>query len=603
MTCWRLILASWAFLPYGAAVAHPVSHTDAWVKVGDRVQVRLNVFLDDVLLHQGCLTPEIKSIATAKVQKAIRDHSDTLLRQLRVFDRRGIPLVGEVVKVPSWRTEEAGVDLVADASLKLTWDLIYSFESVNDAMGSLVFVHDFTHESLQQPGELRLHLQVKSNGKRIDAVIPPATPHTVVFPSGTDAENVQVVTDANSATSRVLIGPAHVTHEFTAPLLLMDSAWSDAKEFSLSSGGSLTDDRSVQTAIDTSEVAKIKQQLTDWFLDNTTVSIDGSKLVPSSVTVQFLPAAMAPGATAEEYVSESNHLPMFGTLVGIRVVHPRGRSLKEIELTWVKSPGAFYEAMIYVVTARESVSQLVSVLTSTRFGENVLDFHWSAPSSGIGKVAGVIRSERDGHSISAVLRTVGYPLVARIMAGLLLCFILCLVVTLFRKNVSLLSLIVFPVAYVLLVIFVVRHLGTNRIVVDIPRATLMSQMLLLTVYESFLDIDELAVLAKLEDVLHDDFAEDVYLGMVSTIAADEDPLLDIQDVNVQAFVAIEDLCSASTITADCEWSVEGIVQHWGHFHRRTLAMSGRFTFLQTAGKWKIQSLSRAEVAELTAGES
>ena len=63
-----------------SADAHPVSHTDAWVKVSDQVNVRLNVFLDDVLLHQGYLTggldsPGLESISSVEVAAAVQKHS------------------------------------------------------------------------------------------------------------------------------------------------------------------------------------------------------------------------------------------------------------------------------------------------------------------------------------------------------------------------------------------------------------------------------------------------------------------------------------------------------------------------------------------------
>jgi len=587
-------------------VAHPVSHTDAWVKVEDTVKVRLNVFLDDVLLHQGCLKPDLKSIASAKVMQAISSHSDLLLRQLRIFDDKGRPLSGSIVKVPDWRTDQDSIDPVAEASEKLTWDLVYTRESVEDDLRSLVFIHDFTHESLQQPGELRLHLQLKKSGQRIDAVIPPTTPHTIVFPAENDASAVQAYaagadTDANSATSRIMIGPAHVTHEFTAPLLLLDSAWPAAVAFSRLAGEVVDDERAV--SVESLKIPELERQLSDWFRTNTSIRVDGKVSAPSGVIVHFLPAAVAQNATGRDGLSVSEDLPLFGTLVGIRMRYPRGRSLKKIQLEWFSSPGAFSGATVHVVSSRESVSQLVPVLSSPQSGESVLNFHWEPVSR---RAIRIEESPTVGAievSDSVVSLTSSYSFSVRIFGCTFLGMGLIAVLAFFWKKASFVTRLIFPVVSVLVLVLIWQQLATNRVSVDSSKSLVLTQRLLRSVYNSLLETDEQAVLEKLHNVLHDDFAEDVYLSMISTISADDDPLLDIQAVTVQSCNAIENLSSNSAVTADCQWTVDGIVKHWGHSHRRTFIMSGQLTLLRSGDRWKILSLSRAEVIPMAAETS
>ncbi|MEO1982891.1 MAG: hypothetical protein ABGZ24_20470, partial [Fuerstiella sp.] len=162
-----------------AAIAHPMSHTDAWVRVSDVVDVRLNIFLDDVLRHQEDLSSGRTTVPGSVGVAAIARHAETLLRQLQIFDAEGRPLIGKIVSVPEWQPASEVIDLTQDASLKLSWTLQFeAAESRDGGFRRLCFLHTFSHPDLLQPGELRLHLQHKPSGRRIDAVVAPETPHT-----------------------------------------------------------------------------------------------------------------------------------------------------------------------------------------------------------------------------------------------------------------------------------------------------------------------------------------------------------------------------------------------------------------------------------------
>lgn len=578
-----------------SADAHPVSHTDAWVKVSDQVNVRLNVFLDDVLLHQGYLTggldsPGLESISSVEVAAAVQKHSELLLKQLQIFDDQGRPLVGTVKKSAEWTDDGVRVDLLRDASLKLTWDLTYVAVSPATDLHSLVFVHDFTHETLQAPGELRLHLQLKSNGRRIDAVIPPSVPYTVVLPSASDGKSTSNVDNVNGATSTIQIGPAHITHEFTAPLLLLNSAWPDVDKFSRLSDSTVV-------SIDGSQVLQLEQQLQDWFQQHTQMRIDGRALAAASVNVEFLTSAMLAEAAATESPASYEELPLFGTQVSVRLLYPRGRSLKGVQLNWLRSPGQFSEATVQVVTAQGSVAELVALPQHVGDDKSALELHW-APS--LNPLVSS-RNAKSKESAESQLKLTSQAFVwsprVRLVSVLFSCCASIFVVFLavassgFRRPVVLFTVWLFAAVVVWKVAF------AETVAVNAVHLQATTQNLLKSAYLSFLEIDEQAVLSELSFALHDEFAEDVYLNVVGTLSAQDDPLLNISDVVLQTCQPLPALSTESLVTADCTWIVTGDVQHWGHSHQRTLAMSARLVVSRADDGWKIQSLSNASVAE------
>lgn len=578
-----------------SVIAHPVSHTDAWVKLSDSVHVRLNVFLDDVLRHQGQLASDSGFVGSDAIVEAIQKHSETLLMQLRMFDEQGRPLVGRVVKVPTWRSDLGMVDLSVDASLKLTWDLVYSPVDSGEKLRSVTFVHNFTHDSLPEPGELRLHLQVKSSGRRIDAVIPPARPYSVVVPTGRDDEVLPSDSELNGASSSILIGPAHVTHEFTAPLLLVSAAWPAAQQFRFGTGNSATEDPNY--VLERAEVEEIRRQVSDWFLSNTTLQIDGRELTSSNVTVQFLPAARLVDDVSDEELMVVDTLPLHGTQLGIRILYPRGRSLKSVELIWRNSPGEFRDATIHVISSLGSTSQLVPFEEGTGDNGNVIDFQWTSERSLMDTTGRFEESRIVVESDRVITRVARFSGTIRTLASIACAFGFGIVLFTVWRRASVTGRAVFTLLFAAIFAGQWQYFASQSTVIDSVRSQELAQALLRSVYETFREVDEVMVVNRLEDSLQSEFAEDVYLGIVETLSQGDDPLIDIETVTVNSFDILESRSDDSLITANCQWTVSGIVRHWGHSHRRTLAVSGLIELIRTDLRWKISSLSQSEVVE------
>jgi hypothetical protein len=580
--------------------AHPVSHTDAWGKVSGSVEVKLHLFLDDIVRHQIGRPEDHDLISVAELQQAIRRHTAFLLNQLRIFDQHGRPLTASVTALPDWKPQSAEVKLSENNLLKLTWELQFTLSGPDPVSPtSLCFLHSFTHADLTSAGELRLHLQHTLSGKRIDAVIPPGLPHTILLPRESDA-GLRSATNANGATSRIVIAPTGIVHEFMAPLLLMDDAWPPAK--TLREQSSAPTSMSIPTTVSESDIAATKQQIEAWMRANTQFRIGNTELHAESVTVDLFASGNAPDDRPSEPRDASIGLPLFGTQVGVRMQFPGIAKPDKLELAFQRSPGAFSELTVEVTCRAGQMSQLVPVSTDST--EPAIQFEWSPDD--LLPMQDIERSTPRTASLSIACPTTvndTRPGWRGFVFGVTGLGLFAAISVIRRRSLSAVVRYSFLAVGVCVFAGCLLAIPDSTVTVDQDEVNRLTEQILTDVYHGTMQTSEQEAMMALSRVLHEDLVEEVYLAMLKSLSSSPENgiVIDIAQVDVDSVDVLAPTYSADRLDAKCCWRVHGIVHHWGHSHSRELKLVGDLTLIRVSDRWKLLSISQTESPQAELG--
>lgn len=566
-----------------AATPHPVSHTDAWIRVSDSVEVRLNVFLDDVLRHQSLLTESTTTVPGSDVASAIAAHGTLLLRQLKIFDQDGNPIPGQISSVPKWTRVQEDVDLSVDASLKLTWQLSYKL-AADKPLKQLAFLHHFTHPDLDSVGELRLHLQDKASNRRIDAVIPAERLHTIILPKSQDDNLAPSASQSvpNQLTSRLNVGPTDVNIEFEGPLLLMDIAWPDSQPFVRSSPDSQANRKHTLNQI---QANATKQEIELWFSDNVDVLINGKQTTASSVVVEFV---SEPADTDKEPTgrSEFKPIPVFASNIGIRLSYPRALNIESVQWALKALPGqAFFEAHVHVLAGQDRFTEILETSGDSSGSNQYFKFEWLNQNS-----ADLPQRFREPSSYSLIQQRDSYPGRVGLVIGAMALAAWSWVIVKkhwlrngpWAKGFAGLAIIgscVIPIA----------TLPASTYDVDSKELSRAVEHQISGIYEALQLNNEQQTVTALGTILEDDIREQTYIGTLQSIrSASNEALISLQSVDVfdVDFLAPE---SDGAVFANCHWSVQATVEHWGHAHERKLVFSGSIQLVKHGLQWKIRT--------------
>lgn len=589
------ILIAASITTMAVATAHPVSHTDAWVTVGDVVSVRLKVFLDDVARHQMDLREGQTRVPAQDLRRAVVRHADTLTKQLLLF-QNGVLLTGSVTAVPGWRPNSEEVDLAADASLKLMWDL--EFRPAVPNPESLCFLHHFTHVNLQQPGELRLNLRQAGSGRRISAVLPPDRPHTIILPasSPSPAED-EFSTDPNSASSTWVVTPAAVIHELKAPLVLMDTVWPEAQDFRQHSfdAGS--------TSVKAADVRVLRTKFAQWYRTSVRLRDHESEMVPTRLDVVFFPDGTLSEAVPPEADDAEVEIPLFGSAVGIRAVYPAHERFDMATFTLDVCPGQFSDLVVTTVMGAGVHSELVSFRSGPDEMEPerpALQYHWKSFADQMHLPVENPLQVRDEVLSSELVKAEGVQpgTVGRIFGLLLVAGTFMMVVMKKRRILSLASLLTLLCLTVGVAFIVLRQ--ESVVVADNQAVTAVVENLLAGVYGAAHSASRSESVTELSKYLDDDLVESVHLATMASLMSAEtgEVFVDLKSVSVdEAGVVLPK--SSQTLETECCWRVSGIVHHWGHTHRRELFSRGRIGLIRDEGRWKIERIALSEAGRMS----
>ena len=563
-------------LSSAAGIAHPVSYVDAWAKVEeDGVDVRLNVFLDEVLRRENLLPADGTRVDSETIRDAIRRHTTELPKLLTLRDASGQLLNMSVISSPAWESDNRQINLANDVSLKVSWSVRFNRSSSTSENRALCFLHHFVSGDDNNQGELRLHLQHRTSGKRIDTVIASDRPHTIVLPDPSrETGNANASMLANAAIARIVIGSTGVVTEFSAPLLLWDAA--------LPASLKRKDDGQFPSECSASDIAAVKKNATRWARQAMSLSVNGRQVEWADVVAEILPSDG--DNDSERQINDSDaDVSLFGTRLGVRLLsHPR-QSVDSTELLINKLPGPFAECVVEVVSHEGQLSELVTLEDSTGTNELAGLHHvWSRRASEV-PVAVV------DETISPIRFFERRPGSLALLVSLLVSLTGLIGVTKIRSWQTRIAIGAVWISGVALAIWL---LPQKHAVVDTVKARELALQTLNTIYQSVARDHENVAVERLSQVLHADLAEQTYLDHVAMFTSETDvksPLLiDIQSVDI---VALGDsTCATDHLQTSCTWEVRGTVHHWGHSHTRSASVTGNLEFTPINGQWKCQQV-------------
>lgn len=577
-------LVAWTVL-VSSSSAHPVSHTDAWIRVSDSVDVRLNVFLDDVLRHQSLLPETATTVPGPVVAAAIEAHGQFLLRQLRIFDREGRQLPGQITSVPKWTATQQEVDLSIDASLKLTWKI--SFQPVDSqTVKHLSFLHHFTHPSLDSVGELRLHLLDKTSSRRVDAVIPAERLHTIILPDQgpkSVANTVGNHSALNQLTSRLMIGPTHVNVEFECPLVLLDVAWQGSNAFTCQSPIGLQ--KVEQPTLSEARSKAVKKEIELWFAANTDLAINGTTATPESVVVEFVPSQFD-NARLPDKQSAFEPVAVFSANIGVRLSYRRGPNIDRLDLTLKNKPGdAISEVHTHVSSGRDRSTQIIPFSDGATKTRRTFEFAWQNQSS-----TRLPEWSSDPAEYNIINKQPRFPgrfgLLGCILAIATWCWLISKTQ---RESKSWLDNLCISLPIVAICWLLIRILPDTTYSVDELELTAATSDHVSGIYEALQLNDEQLTVTALGTILEDDILEQTYLGTLESISSvSDEPLTTLRSVDVVDCDFSAPITN-DALTTNCRWTVEATVEHWGHAHNRTLLFGGQIQFVRHGAHWKIRT--------------
>lgn len=591
-TCrWNAALAALLFLQTNCA-AHPESYVDAWVRVSDVVDVRLSVFVDDVVRFSD---PDsaARGVVTADTgERLVAGYGAIITEQLRMTDGRGNYLVPVVISEPTIELPPGDLDLDVDSSHKLTWKLRYELSSGESVGRSLCFLHFFSSSLTPQAGELRLHLKHEESGRRFDAVIPAQRPHTILFPGDESWEPRVRDAGINEAHSRVIIGAVDVVHEFTAPLALLKPA----SDILASASGTAEELSVLPAALTTTEAAQLSSRVRQWLQDHVSLESNGITVQPAGFHTEWITA----GEPIAEQLTQQRvgDVPVLGTRLAVRAVYAKPNDMRSGRLVFDANPGGFAAIQVDVVTANEQTSSITPFEESVDEEGHAAVIEWSVP-------------HMDSVMVSAEAGTGELPLLTRHdvrpgRTGLVIAVICCvgvLFAALWLRSVRGRAIVicVLGVTAALVVCLCPDHVWS----VNAESAAQQLESMLDLAYRSAAEPDETRAVSALSSVLDEALTEEVYLATVRSLhAAATDPvLMRIESVTVEEFVPVEGASSPSEIEGECRWRVRGQVQHWGHSHTRELVQSAWLGLASGGGSWKITALVLTDAGRFEIVES
>ncbi|MEZ6122930.1 MAG: hypothetical protein R3C49_07110 [Planctomycetaceae bacterium] len=578
-----------------------MSHTDAWVKVGDGIQVRLNLFLDDVVRYQTAGQPLPQTVSPSDLRRMIAGQSETLLTQLQIFDSDGRRLTGIVTKEPTWEDQQGDADLVSDATLKLSWNMEFSLAG---EVSRLFVLQSFTDSNLQAPGELRFHLSHQKTGRRIDSVIPPGIIQQIRLPSsvasGTSA-------DPNLAVATIAVGPGGIIHEFTAPLTQLTAAWSDHRQVFEQLQAASTETDSLKLPEATADAAV--QQLQSWFLKNLRMLVNEQVVEPDRVTVTFLPSDLSAAAEGRPD-GDSNEPAQLVSRIGVQSTYRIRNSVRRLRVEYLANPGQLADLQFDFVSAQQRTSELLPADGSASGTSPVFVLNWQrdAASSGLPDFQGSGIGMVPSSATDPVRLLVRRPTIIGVTLSILICALTVSVVV--RRRASLGG----PLRIFILVTGFLAALGFSQLpdvrpIADSAAVSETCEYLLNSVYQNVAMLVDDNSVDRLHRLLHEDLVEQTYLSILESLAqaqsSDTDPgglVVSVGPVTILNAGVDESSVRADQLDCEITWQVSGNVHHWGHTHVRTLQLNGSVTlYRDSAGSeaadgaqerpvWKIRSL-------------
>ena len=121
-------------------------------------------------------------------------------------------------------------------------------------------------------------------------------------------------------------------------------------------------------------------------------------------------------------------------------------------------------------------------------------------------------------------------------------------------------------------------------------AAAVFESLLGNVYRAFDYRDEEAIYDALANSVGGPYLDSVYLEIFNGLQMTEQggARSRVREVRIQKATPVS--LAPNSYGVDCQWTIEGSVEHWGHVHTRKNLFAGRFAVQVTDGHWRITGL-------------
>lgn len=571
--------------------AHPASHVDAWARVGDDLNLKIIVFLDNILeLPQAADSqrsddPADRPLIPADIaEQALSDFERSLPTLLTIDDSSGRPLTPQILKRPRWRPPQGGVDLSADGALRLTWQLSFPWRPDRE---SFVIRHGFVrHRSAEletssagaQPCELRLRVRSEQNGRRVEAIVADHQPHRVMLPTGRPPAATETI-DLLPRVHFVLL-PGRLIHEVSLSARQITAAITAADPddllMSTTNAGDFPD-------------TDVRDQIVDWVQNHCQLHIDGTASPADFINVELL-------TPLDEQLTESESISADDLRIGVRTLHRLSQHPNRVSVTWTGGLETNQDVQLHTLIGKVASTSIVRLSPGDPSTPAERTYAWDVSAARLPDTNQDLRAPR---AIAAERLWTVSP-TPRSSGGIALVGAAFIVLCLFLLLRQQWSMAVLAGAFAVSLAWVSLGSPVNDILKpDSASASAVLTEMLDRVYRAVLIPDERTAVKELSEVLAPDLVETVFQQAAGSLKDGKDsaPWIRISHVRMLD-------CSVTQFDAPeraafrCQWQIEGTLLHWGHRHERTMQLTGTIHTRTTDGSCRISGISLEQMQML-----
>ncbi|MCH2203271.1 MAG: hypothetical protein MK102_14980 [Fuerstiella sp.] len=532
----------------------------------DRVDVTIEVFLEDLYLFHNLRPDETDYLDTATIRRGMELHREFVATRFLIQDAEGLIRQSDNPPKVTADVPDDGVSLAELMAHKLTFEMQYSFDAPPEF---LTFEQRFTDADGVLPSEMQLQVRPQNADETISKALVPHSPETIRFdwtspPLSKDAsqqererwatqqqEATLGITSYSSVYSFLYIEDHEVRHEILIPLLTLEQ--------------SLPLDREQTDFLTVSEQDTFRPLIEKFFALGNPVEVDGVRPAPivercDFYGVDFLDLAQ---------LTERKPVAMSSARVGIILTYPLVAAPRNIRLTWDRFNKALWTINMVVFSEDADFRKTLS-----RIGSNNV-FEWNSPNDSS------VTQERVPAPVVAELPklpTIRLPVLTLILLATVLASVLRLYRGLFSRTAMWITMCLMCGAAVVWGFdagSLTMRWGSPQEISD-DEARQVVTKLLSNVYDAFRFRGEDEVYDALAVSTSGDLLQDLYLQIQQSLRMTEQggavarvKQVDVIETDRKAVIPKGDSPpSGYAFTCLCRWNISGTVEHWGHIHER-----------------------------------
>lgn len=571
-----LLLAMAAALVDNSAVAsHPISITRASVYLTqETADVKIEVFLEDLYLFHNLKPNREDFLERSVIDQGIELHEQFLRDRFEITDVSGQRYEPERVSVGTVELPDEGVPLAELMGHQLVFQLRYVFPSPPEY---LTFTQQFTDSEDVLPSETKLAVKQENAGAPYEHTLLPHVPYSVRVswdnpPLSSEAseqqrqeweqrqrESLLGITSYSSVYSFLYVGDFEVRHEILAPLLTLDEDLLLARD---------EDD-----LLDLAEQDAAAAQIRAYFATGNPVVINGHAVEPVVQRCDFYGLDMKDFAQA----GKRRVVPLSNARVGVILSYRTSEPPDEVQLTWDRFNGSLWAVRSVVISDVESKPQNLTRIG----GRNVMN--WSRPENAepapklaetparVSKPSIISIPYLSLAAIAAVFVVAAVSAQRQLPSGLLGMIVLALVAIAFWQG---------PVW---------KWVWSPAQPPAPSKQTMIFERLHANVYSAFRRRTEESIYDALSLSADGELLERIYLEIRRGLAMEDQggAVARVRNVERLEVSPVEGSAKADAFTVHCRWNVSGVMEHWGHVHRRVNQYVAEFQVQASDDAWKL----------------